>query len=246
MGLHFEVLKTTEAGGEPHRGPQSSAPSAKGEIHKREHSGVQDEIAKLVQRVFVLPGSARAPGAVAFCGVDEGAGCSWILARCGESLAAQVPGTVCLIDANLRSPSLHTHFQMEMDDGFIDAMKGSRPIAGYAKHVGKSNLWLMSSGAVGREPNGALNPARLHARFSELRTQFDYLLIDTPAVASYPDGVLLAQMADGAILVVESNSTRRESARVVKENFDAAKVPVLGVVLNRRTYPIPEALYRRL
>jgi Mrp family chromosome partitioning ATPase len=246
MGLHFEVLKTKEAQGKTFRVQQGGEWPAKSELREREHSGADDEIAKLVQRIFVLPGSAKAQGAVAFCGVNEGAGCSWISARCAESLAAQVTGNVCLIDANWRSPAMHAHFHMDMAHGFVEAMSDSGPTGNFTKRIGKTNLWLITSGVVDGERFATLNPARLRALFSELRTQFDYLLIDTPAVASYPEGVLLAQMADGAVLVVGSNSTRRESARIVKENLDAARVPVLGVVLNRRTYPIPEGLYRRL
>jgi Mrp family chromosome partitioning ATPase len=70
--------------------------------------------------------------------------------------------------------------------------------------------------------------------------------MDTPPMSSYSDAALLGQLTDGVILVIDSASTRREPARIAKENLEAAKIPVLGAVLNRRTYPIPEALYRRL
>jgi Mrp family chromosome partitioning ATPase len=116
----------------------------------------------------------------------------------------------------------------------------------YARRASGSNLWLITAGKVGREPNGSLNPARLRTRLSELRGDFDHLLIDTPAVHSYADAILLGQMTDGVILVVSSNSTRREPARIAKQSIEAASIPVLGAVLNKRTFPIPEALYRKL
>jgi protein-tyrosine kinase len=53
-------------------------------------------------------------------------------------------------------------------------------------------------------------------------------------------------MADGVILILEAHATRRESARRAKESLQAAGVKILGAVLNKRTYPIPEALYKRL
>jgi Mrp family chromosome partitioning ATPase len=207
---------------------------------------VEDEIMKLVQRVFILPGRDQAPGAVAFCAVDKGAGCTWVCARASEVLAAQVPGRVCVVDANLRSPALHEHFHIEKGAGFSDAMKSAAPVGKFVRPSWNSRLWLMTVGAAGSEPNGTLNPARLGARFAELRAEFDYLLIDTPAIGFHSDALLLGQLTDGVILVVSWNSTRRKSARIAKENLEAAKVPVLGAVLNKRTYPIPEALYRRL
>lgn len=241
---HFKVL-TSEKADEATRGVrQTTAMPGNGRFSPA--NGAHDEIAKLVQRLFVLPGPAKTPGALAFCGVERGAGCSWICARCGEALAAQVTGSVCIVDANLRQPSLHRYFQFEIENGLADAMQDSRPLASLARQIGADNLWLITAGSLANEPTGALNPARLRARFSELRSKFDYLLIDTPAMASFSDAILLAQVADGAVLVVGSHSTRREAARAAKDNFDASGVPVLGVVLNKRTYPIPEALYRRL
>jgi Mrp family chromosome partitioning ATPase len=46
--------------------------------------------------------------------------------------------------------------------------------------------------------------------------------------------------------VVQANSTHREVARKAKESLDSAKVRILGAVLNERTFPVPESLYRKL
>src|SRR5689334_19786794 len=80
--------------------------------------------------------------------------------------------------------------------GLVDAMEEQRPIANFTRQAGKQNRWVLTAGDPGNAQNGALNPARLRARFSELRTQFDYLLIDTPPMAESSDGMLLAQVAD--------------------------------------------------
>jgi protein-tyrosine kinase len=240
--LHRETVRVGEF-----RPTAVPRPSANANASTQDHrSSVDNEILKLVQRVFVLPGTTQAPEVVAFCGIEEGAGCSWVCARASEVLADQVPGRVCVIDANLRSPSLHEHFRVEKGTGFADAMKESRPVAEFTRSTWISKLWLMTSGAIGSMPDGALNPARLRTRFEELRAEFDYLLIDTPPMNSHADAALLGQLADGVVLVVSSASTRREPARIAKESLEAAKIPVLGAVLNRRTYPIPEALYQRL
>ena len=80
----------------------------------------------------------------------------------------------------------------------------------------------------------------------ELREKFDYVLIDAAPLGSSTDAVLLGQKADGLVLIVEAHSTRREAARIAKETLAASKVNVLGAILNNRTFPIPESLYRRL
>lgn len=247
MSRNFEILQQ----GAPHGGAFRAAAFARsgtvGIARAQDHRGTaNDEITRLVQQLFVFPSTASPPGIVAFCAVDEGAGCSWVCARASEVLAANVPGRVCVVDANLRSPSLHNHFNTDLQTGFVDAMRDPAPLRDFTRSTFYSHLWLMTSGAVKAEPNGALNPQRLRLRFAELRAEFDHVLVDTPPMNSNPDAVLIGHCADGVVLVVDSTSTRRESARVAKENLEAAKIPILGAVLNRRTYPIPEALYKRL
>ena len=80
----------------------------------------------------------------------------------------------------------------------------------------------------------------------ELVGKFDRVLINAPPASLYADAALLGKLVDGVILVLKSSSTRREAARKVKESFDAASVRLMGAVLNERTFPIPERLYRKL
>jgi len=79
-----------------------------------------------------------------------------------------------------------------------------------------------------------------------LRDAFDYILIDAPPLNQYAEAIGLGQLADGLVLVLEANATRRESALRVTEMLRAAQVQVLGAVLNKRTFPIPQSLYHRL
>ena len=58
--------------------------------------------------------------------------------------------------------------------------------------------------------------------------------------------MLISKWTDGVVLILEAHSTRRDTARRIKESLAAANARVLGVVLNNRTYPIPETLYSRL
>jgi Mrp family chromosome partitioning ATPase len=79
-----------------------------------------------------------------------------------------------------------------------------------------------------------------------LRDAFDYVLIDAPPLNAYSEGVALGQFADGMVLVLEANATRRDATARITERLHAMQVKVLGAVLNKRTFPIPESLYRRL
>src|SRR2546425_66377 len=83
----------------------------------------REETIKLIRRVFFL--GATTPQVVVFSGIEHGSGCSWVCARTAQVLAAHVDGPVCLVEANLRNPSLHRYFE--------SVVPGD-----------PSNLWLLS------------------------------------------------------------------------------------------------------
>lgn len=205
-----------------------------------------EEVVKLVQRVFRGQGS-EATRVVTFTGVDHGNGCSWICVSAALTLASQTRGTVCVVDGNLRTPSLQRYFAVENRFGLTEALGQTVPIREFLQQNSKSNLWILPAGVHSAQASAtALNSEALLARIAELRSQFDYVLIDTAPANLYADAISLARFTDGVVLVLQSNATRREAALKVKESFETAKVRLLGAVLNKRTFPIPQALYDRL
>jgi succinoglycan biosynthesis transport protein ExoP len=208
-------------------------------------SAFRQESLKLVQRLFLLPGQTP-PGAVLFAAIDSRNGCSHLCAVTAQLLADSVSGSVCLVEANFRTPSLPQMFGMENHHGLTDSLRQKGSIRGFVKPAGRDNLWLLSSGSIGKDSLNLLNCDRMKERIAELRGEFDYLLIDAPPLNSYSDAMVFGRLADGVVLVLEANATRRETALRVADSLRAANIPLLGAVLNKRTFPIPAALYKRL
>ncbi len=245
MSRNFELLRRVEKEQEllgPSSGPKVPANGGRGQPNLE--ALAQEEAIKLVQRVFLVP-SPGAPRVVVFSGVEHGAGCSSICARASEVLAAQVAGSVCAVDANLRSPFLHQYFDVDNHRGLTDSVLQSGPVPKFAQRVAGGNLWLVPYGSLASDPQTLLKSSRLQSWMADLRAAFDYILLDAPPVNLYADAITVGQLTDGVILVV-ATSTRREAARRAKASLEAAKVRLLGAVLNKRTFPIPEAIYRRL
>lgn len=202
-----------------------------------------EEVLRLVQRVFLLQ-TQEPPRVVVFAGIDHGSGCSRICVRAAETLAKNIRGSVCLVEANLRSPALPEMLGTTNHHGLTDALLQEGPVRSFAKLV-RDNLWLVSSGALAVDSANLLNSERLRTRFAELRKEFDFILIDVPPLTRYSDAIPVGQLADGLVLVLEANSTRREAALEVTNTLRSAQIQVLGAVLNKRTFPIPESLYHR-
>ncbi len=203
-----------------------------------------NEIAKLVQRLFSPAGQGSGAKVVSFSGIAREDRSSWICARAGEILAAQAAPSVCMIDANLWSPQLHVHLASANPIGLAEALTTNGPIRNFAMPLRETNLWLIPSGLV--QPGASPSRERYRERFAELRDTFDFILISAPALGRETEATLFGQLADGVALIVEANRTRRETVRRAKEQLESAQVRLLGAVLDQRTFPIPEKLYRRL
>jgi Mrp family chromosome partitioning ATPase len=205
----------------------------------------KEETLKLVQSVFLLQGTSTNHRAVVFAAIDSGSGCSRVCVHAAQMLAANVSGSVCLVDANFRTPSLPNAFGTTNHYGLADALRTEKPLRGFVKAL-ERNLWLVSCGSAGEASTNLLHSEQMKRRFGELRKEFDYVLIDAPPLNTYSEGFALGQLADGLVLVLEANATRRETATKVTERLNATEVKILGAVLNKRTFPIPDSLYRRL
>ncbi len=81
---------------------------------------------------------------------------------------------------------------------------------------------------------------------AELRAAFDYILIDTPALKEGRDIFSLAPLVDGILLVVEACKTRTDQICHAERSIEFARGKLLGHILNKRTFIVPDWLYKRL
>lgn len=205
----------------------------------------REEVTKLVHRLFLLPGAA-APRQVVFAGTEQGNGCSWICAHAADILASQVRGSVCVVDCDLRFATLHEEFQVANHYGLADALQGGEPIRQFVQQLSQPNLWLLSCGSLSEESPKLLALERMRKRMFELRSEFDYVLLDVAPLSSSNHAVMLGSWCDGVTLVLKENASNRKVAQKALNEFRAVNALVLGAVLNQRTFPIPDSIYRRL
>jgi len=114
----------------------------------------------------------------------------------------------------------------------------NRPVS-----VRRGKLWTIRA----EENDGeVVTASALHAHLQGLRAEFEYSIVEAPPAGESHEAAAMAQFADGIILVLSAQRTRRATACKIKESLERAQVRMLGTVLNDRLFPIPEVIYRRL
>jgi hypothetical protein len=108
---------------------------------------------------------------------------------------------------------------------------------------------------AGVEPGSALSAPREGWRRSfdyresylaHLRTRYSYVLIDCPSFKESTDVLGLTTLVDGVLIVVEANKTTKSQIAHLEHTIEGANGKILGHVLNKRTYPIPERVHRTM
>jgi hypothetical protein len=84
------------------------------------------------------------------------------------------------------------------------------------------------------------------AYLAQLRERFSYVLIDCPSLKESTEVLALAPLVDGVLLVVEANRTQKTQVAYLESTIDSAGGKILGHLLNKRTYPIPEWVHNKL
>jgi len=190
--------------------------------------------------------AGRKPRVLLITGSVEGEG-STTVASCLARVLAQDPSKrVLLIDGNARRPGVGMFFGLPPSPGLAQALLGGARPEDSLRSVERDNLHVLATQPD--ESAGAhLFPQPLvRALLSRLAATYDYVILDAPPVLEAPETVVLGGVVDTTLLVVRASSTKGGVVQRAVDVLAKAGVPVLGVVLNRRRFDIPEKIYRRI
>ena len=161
---------------------------------------------------------------------EQGEGKSTTAGNLALSMA-QGEKKVILIDCDLRKPSLHKKFQISNLVGLSDVIVGKSDLAS-AVHRYNKNLVILPSGKIPPNPSEMLSSKTMTKLLETLKEGFDYIIIDTPPVQAVTDSQILSVKADGTILVVKSERTKKESVQNAIDLLKKVNANIIGTVLN--------------
>lgn len=176
----------------------------------------------------------------------SGEGVSTITSNFAKALADDPVLNILVADANPEDAVQHELFDLENRAGFVEFARGDARPEDVIQNTVRRNLCVVTSGADTGGMFQLVGTERIATFVRSLQPRFHYLFFDAPPVLSYPETSVLGSHVDGVLLVVRALRTRREAVARATDTLIKSGCNVIGVVLNRYKYSIPEFIYKRV
>lgn len=214
--------------GAPRRGADLTRPA--GDVTGRAFVEAVDKLRTAIGRVMnrrkmqVLLVTSAAP--------DEGKSIlAWNLALS----SARSDRRTLFIDANLKNPGLHNHFDIASHPGLSELLRGDQPVEQVVQRTALDNLWCIAAGVCDDAARQALDKDGLRRLLDRARQDFDCVVIDSCSIQEAVDPLYVAQRADGAVLSLRTFRSRVGAVEKAVDRLNLAGGQLLGAVLTDAT-----------
>lgn len=197
------------------------------------HSAYVEAIRSL--RTSLLVASADAPPKVVLIASSQsGDGkTSLAISLARLSAVAAVEGRVLLIDGDLRKPSVAPRIGANPEKGLMHLFSGEASLDEVIVTDPKSGLHVLPANIGTPNPPELLNSTHMRDLLAKLRTSYEMIIIDSPALDAVSDARVLAHYADTTVFVVRWEGTKQHAAIDSLKQLTTAGARVSGVVLQQ-------------
>ncbi len=179
---------------------------------------------------------------ISFCGDDirticitsceQNEGKSTISLELSKSLA-EINKRVLLIDADLRKSVMLSKNTNESNlSGLSQFLAGHVELSEVVYNTQIPNFDVIFSGQYPPNPSELLNSKRFKELLEVAKANYDYVIIDTPPLGLVIDAAVVAEICDGAIIVIAKDIVKISRAKSVKEQIEKSGCKILGTILN--------------
>ncbi len=200
---------------------------------------MNDAYDRLAARLYIKKQQGELK-AITVCGTEPGVGSTTICINLAISMA-EAGWKTLLIDADLRK-GIRVKRLNEETTGlaeYIDLGKKLEDVVSKTNHQG---LFYLSSGNVNVNAVSALCSVRMKELMAKLKEEYDYIILDAPAMSSAPDAAILSTVVDGILLVTSQKKGYTVKAiATAQKQLEEDGANILGIVVN----DVDENEYRR-
>jgi capsular exopolysaccharide synthesis family protein len=183
---------------------------------------------------ILLSTAGRAPKSLLVTSSLPGEGKTTTAVNTAISLAQTGAGVV-IIDADMRRPRLQSIFGLHEQDGLSSILSNDLPDPAMLDLLIRdeaSGLYVLTSGPIPPNPAELLGSEQMRRLINVLQQHFHHVVVDSPPVSSFTDGVLISTMVDGVLLVVHGGKSSRHIVRRSRQLLQDVGAKIFGVVLN--------------
>lgn len=137
-----------------------------------------------------------------------------------------------ILDCDLRRAQVHQRLELSRAPGFTDYFVRHEDFPALIQSSRVPNLFALTAGPLPPNPPAMLARKNVGELFARLRREFEWILVDSPPLASVTDALLLARHADLAVMVVEHNKVDKKLVKRSVAALRKATPNLLGAVLN--------------
>lgn len=159
------------------------------------------------------------------------------LARCSHK--------TLLIDGDLRNPAAHRHFNLSVQPGLAEALRGEMPVEQLLRDTSVAGLSILTAGSSDRRAVQALARDGLQKLLERLKNEYEFIILDACPVLPVADALLLGQQADAVVLAILRNVSRLPAVYEAQRRLASLDIPMLGAVVlgeNTDTYGVTRYL----
>jgi capsular exopolysaccharide synthesis family protein len=136
-----------------------------------------------------------------------------------------------LIDCDLRNPVVHRLFDVPMVPGFSELLRGEVDVAGAVQTMAAGSLHLITAGQCDARALQMLAGGTIGSLLAQLKTEYEFVVVDSSPVLAVADGLLLAQNVDGALFSLMQDVSQTPKVSAAYQRLTMLGVPILGAVL---------------
>lgn len=201
------------------------------EQYRMLRTALQAQLAKEGAKVILISSSIHSEGK------------TLTAANLAVSLAENADCQVALVDADLRRGKVADYLGLGKRPGLSNFLSDGLTPKQVMVRNSLKNLLIIPRGEIAKKPSELVSSQKFHLLLTELRTRFDYILIDAPPIMSVADAGILAREADGILFIVQVGRTPKSVIAHAHQLFKQAGGRILGYVLTNVEYQSPEYRY---
>ena len=146
---------------------------------------------------------------------------------------AQTKKKVLLVDVDLRRPTIHEIFGLDLEPGLTEVLFGEVDLPGAIRQSYLEGLDILPCGAVPLNPTELIGSATMKNLKAELDKMYDIVIYDSPPILLFTDAELLVALVDAVIFVVKTDSTTFDSLEHSVDIIEGIRINLAGIVVNQ-------------